>query len=397
MKTLVYDAVRTPRGKAGKGALAGVRPVDLLATVLVALAERSALDTRRVNDFLVGCSTATGEQGADIARSSALYAGWGDTVAGATVSRLCCSGVDALATVAAKIDAGVDDVAVAGGVESMSRVGMFDDRGPLFSDPEVAAAAGFLHIGVAADALASSSGIARSELDRWALRSQTRAADGEDRGCFARAMITVRDRDGRVLLDRDEAIRRGLREEDLADLPPMFASEAEGRDAAVLRERMPEVSVVPAHTLASSPKMVDGASAALLGAPGSLEVQPRARVVSAANVAVRSPLLTGAAVAARTALDRAGMVPADVDLFEINESYAAVPLHFARALDVDEERMNVHGGALAMGHPLGATGGILLATLLDALEERDLAVGLLAIPAAAGLGSALVIERCDSP
>jgi len=393
MRALVYDAVRTPRGKAGRGALAGTRPVELLATVLRALAERSGLDTSRVGDLVVGASSATGEQGGDIARAAALFAGWPDGVAGATLSRMCCSGVDAIATVAAKVDAGVDDLAVAGGVESMSRVGMFDDQGPIYADPEVARAAGFLHIGVAADALASSHGIARAELDRWAVRSQVRAAAAQAAGRFGQSMVPVVDSAGTTVLDHDEAVRASMTDADAAALPPSFAADAAGPFAAVLADRLPGLEVVAAHTLASSPKMVDGASAALIGRPGALDVVPRARVVAAANIAVRSPLLTGATVAARAALDRAGMTWADVDLFEINESYAAVPLHFLRESGVDEDRVNVNGGALAMGHPLGATGGMLLATLLDELDRSDLTIGVLAIPAAAGLGSALVVER----
>lgn len=392
MKAFVYDAVRTPRGKAGKGSLAGVRPVELVATVLSALAARRELDTSRVGDLVVGCSSATGEQGGDIGRTAALWAGWSDAVAGATVSRMCCSGVDAIATVAAKVDAGVEQLAVAAGVESMSRVGMFEDRGPIFADPEVAAAAGFLHIGVAADLLATTQGLSRRELDRWAVRSHRLAAQAQSRGAFAGSLVPVTSSSGEVVLVNDEVVRPGLADDDVAKLPPLFGDDAR-RAADVLAARAPGVEVVSAHTLATAPKMVDGAAAAVIGAHGALGTAPRARVLSAANVAVRSPLLTGATLAVERALERAGLALGDVDLFEINESYSAVPLHFLQHTGVDEERVNVNGGALALGHPLGATGVMLLSMLLDELERRDLSVGALAIPAAAGLGSAVVVER----
>lgn len=395
MTALVYDAVRTPRGRAGKGALAGTRPVELLGTVLRALAERQSLDTSRVGDLVVGASSATGEQGGDIGRTAALFAGWDPAVSGATVSRMCCSGVDAIATVAAKVAAGIEDLAVAGGVESMSRVGMFEDRGPVFADPEVAAATGFLHIGVAADALAAAHGIGREALDGWALRSHARAAEAQRTGAFDRSLVPVLGPDGDIVLDRDEAVRAGLRAEDVAALEPLFAADAARPEAAaVLRERLPGVDVVAAHTLATCPKTVDGASAVLIGVPGAVDAPPRARILGAANIGVLPPLLTGAAVAVDRVLERAKVSLSDVDLFEINESYAATPLHFLQHTGVDPERVNPLGGGLSLGHPLGATGGMLLATLIDELEARDLSVGVLAIPAAAGLGSALLIELC---
>lgn len=392
MTALVYDAVRTPRGKAGRGSLAGTRPVELLATVLGALASRHDLDTARVSDLVVGCSSATGEQGGDIGRTAALFAGWSDSVAGATVSRMCCSGIDAIATVAAKVAAGFDDLAVAAGVESMSRVGMFEDNGPIFSDPEVAQRAGFLHIGVAADLLASQAGLTRQQLDDVAVRSNERARAAAAAGRFDGSLIPVRDASGTVLLGHDEMVRPQLTAADVAALPPLFAAEAAG-SSALVRDRAPGVELVSSHTIATSPKMVDGASAVLIGRAGALDAAPRARILAAANTAVRSPLLTGALVAAERALAQTDLSLQDVDLFEINESYAAVPLHFLQETGVDEAKVNVVGGALSMGHPLGATGGMLLATLLDELVARDLVFGLLAIPAAAGLGSALVVER----
>ena len=297
------------------------------------------------------------------------------------MSRLCCSGVDAIATAAAKIDAGLDDIAVAGGVESMSRVPIFSDGGPLFSDPEVAAAGGFVHMGVAADIVATLGEITREQCDAYALESHERAGVARDEGRFDRALIAV---DG---LDRDEAIRDGQTVEDLAGLEPAFADLA----TDVVHRKLPNLGRIEhVHTVATAPQIVDGASLLLIGKE---QAGARARIVSAANVGVKPPLLTATVPATQQALARAGMTLADVDLFEVNESFAAIVLHYIRHFELDPERVNVNGGAIAMGHPLGATGGILAVTLLDELERRDLEVGLLTIPAAAGIGAALVLQR----
>lgn len=382
MKAFIHDAVRTPRGKGSeRGALAQTRPVELLAPLFAALAARNELDTSAVNDVTLGCSTATGEQGANIAKAAAHFAGWDYRSSGGTVSRLCCSGVDAIATAAAKIDAGLDDIAVAGGVESMSRVPIFSDGGPLFSDPEVAAAGGFVHMGVAADIVATLGEITREQCDAYALESHERAGVARDEGRFDRALIAV---DG---LDRDEAIRDGQTVEDLAGLEPAFADLA----TDVVHRKLPNLGQIEhVHTVATAPQIVDGASLLLIGKE---QAGARARIVSAANVGVKPPLLTATVPATQQALARAGMTLADVDLLEVNESFAAIVLHYIRHFELDPERVNVNGGAIAMGHPLGATGGILAVTLLDELERRDLEVGLLTIPAAAGIGAALVLQR----
>jgi acetyl-CoA C-acetyltransferase len=382
VEAFIHDAVRTPRGKGTeRGALAHVRPVELLAPLFRALAARNQLDTSTVDDVTLGCSTATGEQGANIAKAATHFAGWDYRSSGGTVSRLCCSGVDAIATAAAKIDAGMDDLVVAGGVESMSRVPIFSDQGPLFADPEVASASGFVHMGMAADIVATLGEISRGECDAYALESHQRAGAARDEGRFVHSLIAVNG------LDADEAIRDGQTIDDLAALQPAFA----GLATDVVHRKLPNLGQIKhVHTIATAPQIVDGASLLLIG---RAQEGARAQIVSAANVGVKPPLLTATVPATQQALERAGMTLADIDLFEVNESFAAIVLHYMRHFGLDPDRVNVNGGAIAMGHPLGATGGILAATLLDELERRDLEVGLVTIPAAAGIGAALVLQR----
>lgn len=378
MEAFIHDAVRTPRGKGSeRGALAAMRPVELLAPLFGALAERNRLDTAAVGDVTLGCSTPIWDQGSNIAKAAAHFAGWDYRSSGGTVSRLCCSGLDAIATAAAKVDAGMDDLAVAGGVESMSRVPIFSDDGPLFADPEVAAASGFVHMGVAADIVATLGGISRAECDAYAVESHRRAASAD----FSASLVPVNG------LDRDETIRAGTTVKQLAALEPAFGD----LPAGVAHEKLPKLGAIePVHTIGTAPQIVDGASLLLIG---RAKEGARARIVSAANVGVKPPLLTATVPATQQALDRAGMKLGDVDLFEVNESFAAIVLHYMRHFDLDPECVNVNGGAIAMGHPLGATGGILAATVLDELERRDLEVGLVTIPAAAGIGAALIIQR----
>jgi acetyl-CoA C-acetyltransferase len=377
VEAFIHDAVRTPRGKGNeRGALADRRPVDLLAPLFRALEERNDLDTKRVDDVTLGCSTATGEQGANIAKAAAHFAGWHYTSSGGTVSRLCCSGVDAIATAAAKVDAGMDDLVVAGGVESMSRVPIFSDGGPLFADPEVALAGGFVHMGVAADIVATLGQITREACDTYAVESHRRAA--------AAPMPSVIPVNG---LSHDEAIRPRVTIEELACFEPAFTGMSNG----VPEQKLPDLGPIHhVHTIATAPQIVDGASLLLIGRERE---GARARVVAAANAGVKPPLLTATAPATRRALGRAGMSIDDIDLFEVNESFAAIVIHYMRHFDLDPDRVNVNGGAIAMGHPLGATGGMLTATLLDELERRDLETGLITIPAAAGIGAALIIQR----
>ncbi|MCA9672262.1 MAG: acetyl-CoA C-acyltransferase [Myxococcales bacterium] len=396
---VVIDAVRTPRGKGRPGgALSQVKPIDLVAELLRALARRNeALDARDIDDVLLGCVTQSGEQGANLARVAALYAGWPDGVSGATLNRFCASGLDAINVAASKIAAGSDDLVVAGGVESMSRVPIFSDKGPWFADPEVAERTGFVQMGFAADLVATFEGFERAELDAYAARSHQRAAAAQQGGHFARTLEPVRDGSGGVLLDHDELVRGDTTVEALARFEPCFADAA---SSAKARARYGDDLVVRAlHHRGSSPSLADGAALVLLASrqrARELCLAPRARVVAHGNASVEPVLmLTAAGRAAERALARAAMTVGDVDLFEINEAFAAVPLKVARDLGIDHAQLNVDGGTLAMGHAMGATGAMLFGGALEALERRDERVALVAVSGGAGLGSASVLARDD--
>lgn len=399
MEAYVYEAIRTPRGagKAG-GGLAGVSSIELLAGMFRALAARTGLDPSTVDDVLIGCVTQVGEQGANVAKIAALMAGWSDAVPAMTLDRFCASGLDAVNLAAAKVSSGMEELVVAGGVESMSRVPMMSDRGAWYADPAVARATGFVHMGVAADLVATLDGTTRDECDAWALRSHARAAAAWREGRFARAVVPVRDAAGEVVLARDEWIREGLTAAKLAALPAIFAEAgAKGGDAVALG-RYPQLAAVDhVHTVASAPGVVDGAALVLIGSRAAgerLGLRPRARVRSYANASVEPvAMLTAPAPATERALARAGMTVADVDRHEVNESFSAVVLRYVRALGVDPERVNVDGGAIAMGHPLGASGALLVGALLESMERDDRAVGVVSMCAGAGLGAATVIER----
>jgi acetyl-CoA C-acetyltransferase len=319
-------------------------------------------------------------------------------VPGITVTRFCTSGLDAIGTAAARVAAGHDDLIVAGGVESMSRVPMLADKGAWFADPEVAKRTGFVHMGISADLIATLDGYTRPELDAWALRSHQRAAAAWEAGAFARGVVPVQGEDGALLLERDERIKPDVTLDDLAAKGSAMAAIAEQGGDAVALARYPQLDAVEhLHSSATAPGMVDGAGlvvVATLERGRELGLTPRARVRGYSAASVEPVvMLTAPAPATRRALGRAGMELADVDLFEINESFSATVLHAMRDLAIDEEKVNVHGGAIAMGHPLGASGAILTGTLLDALEERDAAVGVATLCAGAGLGAALAIER----
>lgn len=395
----VFDAVRTPRGLAkDTGALHGTKPVELVKQLLVALAARTKLDPAAVEDVVLGVSTQVGDQGANVARTAVLYAGWPDTVPGMTVGRWCASGLDAIATAATKVASGLAGLVVAGGVESMSRVGILADQGAWFSDPAVAKATRFVPLGVAADLVATLDGRTREELDAVAVRSHARAAAATREGRFARSLVPVRGPDGAVVLDRDEAIREGITAEKLAKLAPAFAELGAAFGDRVATKRYPEIGAVNhLHTVGTSPGMADAASLVLVGslAAGAAHgLTPRARLAGYASVA-RDPveMLGAPAPATRAALAQAGRTPAELDVVEMNESFAASVLRFERELELDPARVNPNGGAIAMGHPLGATGGLLVATLLDELDRQGAALGAVAIPAGAGLASALVLAR----
>jgi len=395
----IYEHVRTPRGKGKKdGSLHQASPVWLLRTLLQALQQRLALDTGLVDDVVLGCVTPVGEQGADIARTAVLDAEWAQTVAGVTQSRFCASGLESVNLAAAKVKSGWEDLVVAGGVESMSRWPMGSDGGAWVMDPRVNHKTGFVPQGIGADLSATLEGFGRADVDGFALRSHQCAAAARAEGRFARSIVPVRDIAGLTLLAEDETIRPGTTLEALARLEPSFAMMGQmGFDATALRRYTTLERIEHVHHAGNSSGIVDGAALMLVGnAEGGRRagLQPRARIRSAAVIGSEPTImLTGPTPACRKALAKAGMAAGDIDLWEINEAFAAVPMKTARDLGVDPERVNVNGGAIAMGHPLGATGCILLGTLLDELERRNLATGLATLCVGGGMGIATIIER----
>ena len=399
-EAFIYDAVRTPRGK-GKaaGALCQCTPVSLASTVLRAIQQRSGLDTALVDDVILGCVEVTGEQGGDVARSAVLHAGYAETVAGVTVSRFCSSGLEACNMAAAKVISGEAELAIGGGVESMSRVPMGSSGGALFSDPSVAFPAHSVPQGISADLLATLRGFDRRDLDCYALASQHRAAHAWKSGYFQNSIIPVVDLNRETILDRDELIRPQTTMEDLERLEASFAAMGEkyGYDATAIH-RYPEVeSIRHLHHAGNSSGIADGAAAVLIGTGeigAKLGLKPRARFRSFVSIGSEPCImLTGPAPATRKALAKAGMAASDVGLFEVNEAFAAVVLCFIEEMAVDDERVNVNGGAIAMGHPLGATGAVLLGTLLDEMERRHLESGLVTLCVGGGMGTAALIER----
>ena len=395
----IYDHVRTPRGKGKKdGRLHQATPVWLLRTLLQAMQQRLALDTALVDDAVLGCVTPIGEQGADIARTAVLDAGWAQTVAGVTQSRFCASGLESVNLAAAKVKSGWEDLVVAGGVESMSRWPMGSDGGAWVLDPRVNQALGFTPQGIGADLIATMEGFTRDDVDAFALRSHQRAATARADGRFDAAVVPVCDIAGLTMLDHDETIRPDASLEAMAALKPSFAAMgAMGFDATALRRYTTVERIEHVHHAGNSSGIVDGAALMLVGSKAGGEragLKPRARIVSAAVVGSEPTImLTGPTPACRKALAKAGMHPGDIDLWEINEAFAVVPMKTARDLGVDLERVNVNGGAIAMGHPLGATGCIILGTLLDELERRDLATGAATLCVGGGMGIATIIER----
>lgn len=396
----IFDAVRTPRGRGrDSGALHSVAPVQMLVSLLDALRARTGLDTTHVDDVTLGCVTPVGEQGANIARTALLCAGWETSIPGMQVNRFCASGLETVNTAAMRIRSGWDDLIVAGGVESMSRVPMGSDGGALMDDAAVREKVGFVPQGIGADLIATLEGFSRAELDAYALQSQRRAARAQANGYFRRSLIPVCDQAGNVLLDRDEHVRPDTTPEALAQLSPAFAKAgASGFDAVALRKYPQADPIRHVHTAGNSSGIVDGAALVLVGSlerGRALGLTPRARVRAAALVGSEPTImLTGPALATRKALNAAGMTLADIDLFEVNEAFAAVVLRFLRDVGLENtERVNVNGGAIALGHPLGATGAMLLGTALDELERRDLHTALITLCAGGGMGIATIIER----
>jgi acetyl-CoA C-acetyltransferase len=399
-EAFIFDHVRTPRGKGRPdGSLHEATPTHLAATVLRAIQQRGKLDTKSVSDIVFGVVMPIGEQGQCLPRIAALTAGYDEAAAGVQINRFCGSGLEACNIGAAKVMAGQADFVVAGGCESMSRVPILSDGGAWSSDPSVAAATHFVPQGISADLIASKWGYTRERLDQYAVESHRRAAAAWSTGRFERSVVPVTDRLGEVLLSRDETVRANSRLEDLAALKPSFAAMGRslGFDAIAL-ERYPEVSEIShVHHAGNSSGIVDGAAAVLIGSKNmgaAHGLTPRARIRAFAEIGSEPTImLTAPSMAAERALKRAGMTPRDIDLFEVNEAFAAVVVRFCEALDVDPTNVNPNGGAIAMGHPLGATGAMLLGTALDELERSDRQTALVTLCIGAGMGVATIIER----
>ncbi len=395
----IFDAVRTPRGKGKKdGGLHQATPIWLLRTLLQTLQQRNSLDTSLVDDVVLGCVTPVGEQGSVIARTAVMDAGWATNVAGVTLSRFCASGLEAVNLAAAKIMSGMEDMVVAGGVESMSRWAMGSDGGAWYMDPRVNTATGFVPQGIGADLIATLEGFSRQDLDAFAAESHRRAAQAQAEGRFARSVVAVKDLNGMTWLDRDETIRPGTSVESLAKLNPSFEMMGSmGFDATALDKYTTVEKIRHAHHAGNSSGIVDGAALMLLGSKAAGDkagLKPRARVRMCAVIGSEPTImLTGPTPACRKALAKAGMVASDIDLWEINEAFATVPMKAARDLGVSLDRVNVNGGAIAMGHPLGATGAIILGTALDELERTGKSTALATLCVGGGMGIATIIER----
>ncbi len=396
---LIYDHVRTPRGKGKKdGSLHQATPVWLLRGLLQSLQQRLDLDTAIVDDVVLGCVTPVGEQGADIARTAVLDAGWAESVAGVTLSRFCASGLEAVNLAAAKVASGFEDLVVAGGIESMSRWTMGSDGGAWFMDPRINQGVAFIPQGISADLIATREGFSRNDLDAYALQSHRRAAAARAEGRFTKSIVPVHDIAGLLMLAEDETIRANATMEAMGKLEPSFAAMgAMGFDATALRKYTTVEKIAHVHHAGNASGIVDGAALMLIGSREAGEragPRARARIRSVAVVGSEPTImLTGPTPACRKALAKAGLQAGDIDLWEINEAFAAVPMKTARDLGVALDRVNVNGGAIAMGHPLGATGCIILGTLLDELERRDQSLGCATLCVGGGMGIATVIER----
>jgi acetyl-CoA C-acetyltransferase len=396
----ILDAVRTPRGR-GKpdGSLHEVPTVDLAVTTLKALRERNDLDPVLVEDVVLGCVDPVGEAGGDIARAAVLKAGFGKEVPGVQINRFCASGLDAVNLAAAQVMTGMKDVTIGGGVESMSRVGMGASGGAWPVDPGIAIANYFLPQGISADLIAMKYGFGRDDVDAYAVESQKRAARSWEEGQFARSVVPVRDINGLIILDRDEHMRPGTDMQSLGQLKASFVEMgAMGGFDAVAIAAHPDVEAINhVHHAGNSSGIVDGASAVLIGSRDGAEragLKPRARIRAFASIGSDLALmLTGPVDVTDLVLRKAGMTKDDIDLFEINEAFSAVVLRYMQALDLDPARVNVNGGAIAMGHPLGATGGMVLGTVLDELERTGKETALVTLCVAAGMGTATIIER----
>ncbi|HYD69152.1 acetyl-CoA C-acetyltransferase [Azospirillum sp.] len=396
----IYDHVRTPRGRGrADGALHEITPIQLATQTLAALRDRNALDTALIDDVVMGVVMPIGEQGCNMGRVAALNAGYAETVSGYQLNRFCASGLEAVNVAAARVSANEVDAVVASGTESMSRVPIASDGGACYSDPQVNWNTWYIPQGIGADLIATMDGYTREDVDAFALESQRRAAHAWEQGWFDRSVVPVRDVVGQVVLSRDEHVRPGTTMADLAKLKPAFAAAAEqaGYDAVML-QRYPQVEAIEhVHTGGNSSGIVDGAVAVLVGSReygDRAGLKPRARVRAYASIGSEPAImLTGPAAVTRKVLARAGMSIGDIDLFEVNEAFASVVMRYMREFDLPHDRVNVAGGSIAMGHPLGATGAMILGTVLDELERRGQSTALITLCAAAGMATATIIER----
>ncbi|MBE0482816.1 MAG: acetyl-CoA C-acetyltransferase [Bacterioplanes sp.] len=395
----IFDAVRTPRGKGKKdGSLHSVTPVNLMAGLLLDLQQRHQLDTSAIDDVVLGCVEPVMEQGADIARTAVLMADYAQTCAGSVVSRFCASGLEAVNVAAAKVKAGEAQMTIGGGVECMSRVPMGAGGGAYYTDPSVTNKLSFVPQGISADLIATLHGFSRTDVDAYAIESQRRAKHAWDNGYFDRSVMPVRDQFGLTLLAHDELMRPEATLDSLATLKPSFEQHGGLGFDAIAQQIYPQVERINhVHHAGNSSGIVDGAAAVLIGTKEmglALGLTPRARIRAAASVGSEPTImLTGPAPSARKALKNAGMQASDIDLWELNEAFASVVLLFMKEMNIDHSKINVNGGAIAMGHPLGATGAMILGTVLDELERRDARTALINLCVGGGMGTATIIER----
>jgi acetyl-CoA C-acetyltransferase len=396
----IYDHVRTPRGRGkAEGALHEVTALNLATQPLKAIRERNDLKPRQVDDVVMGCVDPVGEAGGDIARVAALAAGYGNEVPGVQINRFCASGLDAVNFASAQIMAGQHEMTIGGGVESMSRIGIGASGGAWAVDPSIAVPAYFMPQGISADLIATKHGFSRDDVDAYAVESQKRAAAAWDEGRFKDSVIPVKDPNGVTILAKDEHMRPGTTMQSLAQLQPSFVQMGEmGGFDAVAVQAHPEIEAVNhVHHAGNSSGIVDGAAAVLIGSRSAGKkagLRPRARIRAFANIGSEPAImLTGPVDVTQKVLKKAGMTLDDIDLIEVNEAFASVVLRYMQAFDLDQSKLNVNGGAIAMGHPLGATGAMILGTLIDELERRDLSTGLVTLCIGAGMGTATIIER----
>lgn len=399
MDAYIFDAVRTPRGR-GKadGSLHGIQPLTLLSTVLQALQKRNDIDTSLIDDVIAGCVSPVGEQGADIARTAVLDAGYAESVAGVQINRFCSSGLEAINMASAYIMSGQADLFIAGGVESMSRVPMASDGGAMLMNPQVIAKHKLVPQGISADLIATIQGYSRNDVDQFAATSYDRAVVAQAEKRFHKSIISVKDSLGKIALDYDEGVRLGTTVESLSKLKPAFEALGQmGMDAMALQKYPTIEAVNHVHHAGNSSQIVDGAAGLLIGSKEMgerLGLKPRAKIKGYAMVGSEPTImLTGPVASTEKALKRNGMNISDIDLFEVNEAFASIPLYFMEKLNVPHSKVNVNGGAIALGHPLGATGAILMATLIDELERTDKATGLVTLCVGGGMGVATIVER----